>query len=249
MISILNSRRAALRTFFSALGLAAVFGLFGTAAADPLRPVVVELFTSQGCSSCPPAERNLAQLADDPSVIALAYHVEYWDYIGWKDPYGLAVSTERQKRYRQWLRGRYLYTPQMVVAGRYDVVGSNSGSLKRSLSDAAEEPGFAIEVRPANGGILLTLPESDSYRGEAQVLCIVYLQRAVTEVARGENAGRTLTERNIVRAVHYMGSWAGSAKEIRFDHALDADHGVAWLVQDSNSGAILAAAKHEPAQQ
>src|SRR5215470_2470293 len=109
-------------------------------------PVVLELFTSQGCSSCPPADALLGELAQRPGIVALAFHVDYWDYIGWKDPYASPTNTQRQHDYAVALGLHMVYTPQMVVDGRTDVVGSERGDVETAIGRAAAGPKLAISI-------------------------------------------------------------------------------------------------------
>src|SRR5690606_23996855 len=121
-----------MRSLMTALFLCAAIG--AAQAAD--RPVVVELFTSQGCSSCPPADRFLGELAARPGVIALGLHVDYWDYIGWKDPYARRAHTERQRDYSRTLNQRYVYTPQMVINGAFQAIGSDRAAVDGLIEEA-----------------------------------------------------------------------------------------------------------------
>jgi len=201
----------------------------------------MELFTSQGCSSCPPAERILAEMADRPDIVALSYHVEYWDYIGWEDPYGDPRCQERQERYRAWLHTRFLYTPQLVVAGRYDVVGSRRDEVDQRLAQARSLPQVPVALTED----AVALPAGTPGPKGAELLCLGYLKRATTEVTRGENAGRALEERNIVRDMRRLALWHGAARQVPLPAAPGAGRGQALLLQDLASGAVLAAAKRE----
>src|SRR5712692_11374701 len=120
-----------------------VLGASSAAAGE--RPIVVELFTSEGCSSCPPADALLAQLASRPEVLALSFHVDYWDRLGWKDPFSSPAATERQHRYAELLRLATIYTPQIVVDGKWQAVGSDRGEVERAL-DAARRDGTEVPV-------------------------------------------------------------------------------------------------------
>ncbi len=205
--------------------------------------VTVELFTSQGCSSCPPAERLLAELADHPEIVALSYHVQYWDHIGWRDPYGDPRCQERQEHYRAWLNTRFLYTPQMVVGGRYDVVGSRRSEVAERIQMAAKAPQIAMQIMESHVGPSLQLPAAEVGPKGAALLAVRYLREATTHVKRGENAGRTLTERNIVRDLQRLTLWGGEERVVPLPAGPDREHGQAILLQDVTSGAILAAAK------
>lgn len=210
------------------------------------RPVVVELFTSQGCSSCPPADDLLGELAGQPGVLALSFHVDYWDYIGWKDPFASAQYTERQRDYAAKLGLRYVYTPQMVIDGLYDAVGSNRRAVTRTIEEsaAAAEPVVVVSLDPENGGQVM-LSEGAAPAGGATVWLITFDDRLETQVARGENGGRDLANFNVVRELRPLGTWTGEAKTFPLDLAAaraDGRGGCAVMVQQGRGGPILGAA-------
>ncbi|MEE8501715.1 MAG: DUF1223 domain-containing protein [Kiloniellales bacterium] len=231
---------------------AAVFtGTGGTALspapafADTSTPVVVELFTSQGCNTCPPAESFLRELAGEDGIIALELHIDYWDYIGWKDPFASPEMTARQRGYAQELRLPYVYTPQMVIDGRFDVVGSHRNSARGIIRQAAER-GKPIDVHLSdeNGGTII-IPAGHSPDGGATVWLAIYDDQHETEVLRGENAGQNLLNRNVVRELESLGTWTGERMEIPVDLARAAARGRAGcvvLLQQGRTGPILGAA-------
>jgi hypothetical protein len=207
--------------------------------------VVVELFTSQGCSSCPPADELLTELADQPGVVALSLHVDYWDYIGWKDIYASPQYTARQQRYADALNLRYVYTPQIVIDGRINVVGSHHAEVRDAIEAAAKrdrpiEISFVME----NGGKVI-IPEGHAPNEGATVWLAIYDREHLTEVKRGENAGRKLRNANVVRSFERLGTWTGARLEIPLDLA-DARargrDGCAVIVQRGRAGPVLAAA-------
>lgn len=205
------------------------------------RPSVVELFTSQGCSSCPPADAFLGELAQRPNVIALAFHVDYWDRLGWRDPFSNPEATERQKRYAQALGLRTIYTPQMVIDGTIDAVGSD----RTKVSTALRAPKSNLPLRLELQGQELAIAVGPGREAEpAAVMAFAYRRQARTAVARGENSGRTLLEYNVVRARFDLGAWAGPAQSYRLAvDALPADAtDVAVLVQRARQGAVIGAA-------
>lgn len=215
----------------------------GAARAEATAPVVVELFTSQGCSSCPPADQLLGELAQRADVIALAYHVDYWDYIGWRDRFGSAANTRRQRDYADWMSSGMIYTPQMVIAGRHDVVGSHRREVEELLAQAqAEPPALTVRLTRYESVVL----EGPAEIGPANVLAVIFQASADTPVAKGENAGRTLTEFNIVREMIPVGRYQGGRLELPLDAGWLAEagyDGCAILVQDEATGRILGAAK------
>ena len=232
------------------LAVAAVFvvgaPVFASAAESPAEsPVVVELFTSQGCESCPPAEALLRELAEEDGVIALEHHIDYWDYIGWPDPFALPELTARQRSYAEDLRLRYVYTPQMVVDGRYDVVGSRRAEVRAAIEKAAaQRKALDVRILDENGGKVI-IPAGHSPEGGATVWLAVYDDLHETRVLRGENAGRTLENRNVVREFVELGTWTGERMEIPLDLAgarARGPAGCAVLVQQGRTGPIIGAA-------
>jgi hypothetical protein len=147
-------------------------------------PAVVELFTSQGCSSCPPADALLGELSQTPNVVALAFHVDYWDSIGWRDRFAIPTATERQRRYVETLGLSSAFTPQVVILA--------------ALSEPLNTIPISVEV--AGGELTVTVPESRDRAGY-EVNLVAYLPEAVTAVGRGENSGRTLKEFNMVEGL------------------------------------------------
>lgn len=211
-------------------------------AADPARPTVVELFTSQGCSSCPPADALLTDLAKRPGVIALTYNVDYWDYLGWTDTLATPASTQRQRWYADRFRMRYTYTPQFVVQGAMQGAGADAGQINAQIVKAAGMPGIALKIEKTDSGLRLRLPAT-KVDGEARVLMAAYDRRRAADIAKGENAGRRLAYTNVVRKVVPVADWNGAAKilDLPWDKAWGEDCAV--IVQHAESGAILGAAE------
>ncbi len=232
--------------------LAAGFAALGPAApraessGSVAAPVVIELFTSQGCSSCPPADALLGELAQRPDVVALAFHVDYWDYIGWKDPFASPAATARQRTYAGSLGVRVVYTPQMVVDGRFDAVGSNRRAVQVAIDEAGKLPKLAVVIEDdGRGGHRAVIPAAaGAYDGGEAVVWLAVLDREhETKVRRGENGGRALKEFNIVREWRQIGSWNGSAVTLPLDVAGGEDRNAcAVIVQSGSVGPILGAA-------
>ena len=201
--------------------------------------MVLELFTSQGCSSCPPADRLVSNYADDAGVLVLSYHVDYWDYLGWKDPYSNAENTNRQREYAQYLRKSNVYTPQAIIQGHYDVVGSNQSGLANALAAAAKSGlWIATKLKTADKKANISLPATDNIN--AKILLVGFQKQASNAVPRGENAGEQLAHRNSVTTIIPLGEWHGEALTISND--LPAGDGVAALIQSSATGEIIGAA-------
>lgn len=213
------------------------------------RPVVVELFTSQGCSSCPPADALLGELAEQPGVIALAHHVDYWDYIGWKDPFARPEATKRQRRYSEKLGARFIYTPQMVIDGQIDVVGSRRTQVISSLVTAQTTgKSLAIEIDGRASAATVRIPAGDLPAEPATVWLAVFDDEHRTDVQRGENSGQELVDANVVREFVSIGTWNGEALELSVDLAAaiaDGRDGCAVIVQEGGVGRILGAALME----
>jgi hypothetical protein len=223
----------------------AFLGVSVVAHADP-RPAVVELFTSEGCNSCPPAEAYVGELAGRNDVLALAFHVDYWDDLGWRDRFGLRQSVERQHAYARSLRLSSVYTPEVVIDGRADYVGSNRIGIANALKERRE--GVPVTLSIGNGEADVRLAPGQKAQAEdgvgGDVVLVAYLRKAVSAIGRGENAGRTLDEYNIVRAIVPLGHWTGGAQEFRAKLASlpqDATD-VAVLVQSRGQGAVVGAA-------
>jgi hypothetical protein len=196
-----------LSRFSMSLGLIA--GLSPVAAIAAERPVVVELFTSQGCSSCPPANAYLNELSRDRrDILPLAFHVTYWDRLGWKDPFSLPAATQRQDRYGHRF-GDGSYTPEMVVDGVASMVGSDRGDVASAIENAKRYSQTAATVSVTRNGEQLSI-QVDSGRGAAKVLLIGFDHEHTTAIGRGENSGRTLTEANVVRSIRSVGQWSGT---------------------------------------
>jgi hypothetical protein len=205
------------------------------------RPVVVELFTSQGCSSCPPADAYVGKLSARSDVLALSFHVGYWDDLGWRDRFALAQSVERQSIYARNLGRSSVYTPQLVVDGRDDQVGTDGKAIARALSEHRD--GVAVRVSMRDAQVLVELGAYPNAT-PSDVVLIAYLRHAVSSVGRGENAGRMLDEFNIVRAIRTLGSWKGQAQSFSVpESSLPQDAtDVAVLVQGSGQALIIGAA-------
>ena len=223
----------------AALGLIAACGpTVSTAAmaADPAHPIVVELFQSQGCSSCPPANRNVMPLADRPDVIVLSWQVTYWDYLGWKDSFADPAFTARQQAYAKSLGHNGVFTPQVVINGRGDVVGINNGELGRAIHSLD---------RGVSGPALHLSPESISVDGAgkgAVVTMVRYDPRVIqVPIKAGENGGATLPHRNVVREVSTLGEWNGGSHRFSLPKARHAGLRTAVLLSQGQAGPVLAA--------
>jgi hypothetical protein len=206
-------------------------------------PVVLELFTSQGCSSCPPADALLAELADRPEVIALALHVDYWDYLGWKDSFGSPKYTARQRAYAKAARSRSIYTPEMVVHGEDRVAGHNAEQIEARIAAHHGSPAPASLSLSRDGDTLeIALAPAGPPIGASDVHVVRFVPSDVVAIEAGENAGKEITYTNIVTGWETVARWDGeSAVELHADAPGDAP--VAVIVQKTHMGPILAAAR------
>ena len=210
---------------------------------------VVELFTSQGCSSCPPADDHLGDLADREEILALSFHVDYWDYIGWKDPFANPAHTERQRQYQTFFNSRYVYTPQMVVQGAYQAVGSKRGEIAEQIKKSRSRPRLDVTLARAADEIAIRVGPSGNSgvkADDAAVWFVAFDDRHQTAVARGENKGRQIVNRHIVRRFDLVGTWNGSAFDARIAVPAPGQpggYGAAVLVQSLTTGHILGAAR------
>ncbi|MDT3376603.1 DUF1223 domain-containing protein [Labrys portucalensis] len=222
----------------------------GPAMAQPR--AVVELFTSQGCSSCPPADKMMGELARDPSVIALSLPVDYWDYVGWKDTLADNTFTRRQRAYSEVRGDRAVYTPQIVVDGVQHAVGSNGEEVRRAIEMAATHPSVLsvpVAISGKNGAYSISLGKS-AHKGEVWVVPIE--TSAEVKIERGENTGKTVTYSNVVRCFRKIADYDGNAATLALKpdvtNAPGADS-FAVLVQANAAGrpgAILGAALRKP---
>ncbi|MBI3513408.1 MAG: DUF1223 domain-containing protein [Proteobacteria bacterium] len=216
------------------------------AAGDVSRPIVVELFTSQGCSSCPPADALLGELARRRDVLPLAFHVDYWDRLGWKDPYSSAAATQRQRAYARLLDSATVYTPQMVVDGRTDVVGSYRDRVVQAIERArAAAVAVPVECTAQGDGVRVRVAGGPPELGRATLWLIGFDQHRVTQIGAGENGGRTLAEWHIVRGFEPLAEWQGTPYETTVPAATVARYERLAVVLQEPGGRILGAATLE----
>lgn len=211
-------------------------------------PVVVELFTSQGCSSCPPADKELGEIAERDDVIALSLHVDYWDYLGWRDVFGSPDHTTRQRAYAEAMNERMIYTPQMVIQGREHAVGSQDAKVRDAIARQLAAPAPAkVNLRLEGGDILVEVTPGapapdDSGKVKAEVLMALYSDAEQVEIKKGENRGLDVVYRNVVKGWSDLGEWDGAPLSLRTPSPPDVD-GVAVMVQEGSGGPILGAAR------
>jgi hypothetical protein len=176
---------------------------------------IIELFTSQGCSSCPAADKLLAEYARDPSVIALSLAVDYWDYLGWKDTLALHGHSHRQRAYAKARGDRQVYTPQVVIGGTLHALGSDKPAIESAIRRLKEESApltLPVTLEQSDDKLTVTVPAAKDEKGQAEVwLCPITRSIPVT-IGRGENTGRTLTYTNVVRRWIKLGDWTGKAE-------------------------------------
>jgi len=206
-------------------------------------PVVVELFTSQGCSSCPPADRLLQQLTGRDDVLPLALHVDYWDYIGWEDTFAEPLFTARQKGYARVAGRKMIYTPQIIVMGQEDVVGAHAMDLAELIMGHMRQPAqLAITAEASAGAVQVRLRPIAMAPGVYDVQLVRYTPVHRVQIARGENAGQSVDYVNVVDGWQMLGRWDGTS-EASFQGPLDGDRPGAVLVQREGYGPIVGAAR------
>ncbi len=210
------------------------------AAAD--QPVVVELYTSQGCSSCPPADAYLReQLAERDDVIALALHVDYWDYIGWKDQFANPAFTQRQHNYARAAGHRSIYTPQMIINGQDHVVGAHPDKVEKLINaHKAITPRVALSV--TREGETISISASTDLSTPMNVQLVRYRPSEKVSIKRGENAGRVINYANIVDGWEQVRRWTGQS-DLEMRVPVAGDEPVVVLIQRENGGPIEAAAR------
>ena len=230
--------RPLIRVFLT-LGAILIGG--GAAAGDAAHPTVVELFQSQGCSSCPPADANVSAISGRPDILALSFSVTYWDQLGWKDTFATDAYTARQWAYAKGLRHDNVFTPQVVINGRRDGVGADPAEL-RGLIAAGDrgDGGPAVAIKP---GVVAIAAGAAPAKG-ADIWLVRYDPRIIeVAIKRGENGGKTLPHRDIVRQLARLGRWTGAMVTLALPPSSDPALRTAVLVQAPNGGPILAAAR------
>jgi hypothetical protein len=236
--------------FGSLLSALTVSGL-GLAASPPVPTTgvggVIELFTSQGCSSCPPADRLLSTMASNPSLVALSFPIDYWDFIGWKDTLASPAFTARQKAYAAALGEGRVYTPEAIVDGLYDAVGSDKPAIDRAVKIGKGSKGalsVPVKLRESSGVLQIDIGAGSDTPAGVYVLRVAKSSTVV--ISRGENSGRSVTYTDVVRAMHKVGEWNGQPESLKLTELKSDSEGYVVLVQqgsEENPGAILAAAK------
>ena len=229
--------------------LAAAIAAAGFASGSDASPrTVIELFTSQGCSSCPPADELLGKLARDPEVIALSLPVDYWDRLGWKDTLARHAFTERQQAYAEVRGDGQVYTPQAVVNGRAHAVGSGREEIEEAAAATSSGLNVPVAIAREGGDIAISVgPAQGQPRAQAQVVLLPYVATREVAIGRGENAHRKVTYTNVVGDIRVVARWTGAAlKQSVPANALQGYDGVAVLLQQGSTekpGAILGAAR------
>ncbi|MCA3563292.1 MAG: DUF1223 domain-containing protein [Methylocystis sp.] len=217
--------------------------------AQPKPRAVIELFTSQGCSSCPPADKLMTELSRDPNLIVLTLPVDYWDYLGWKDTLAHAAFTQRQRAYSAVRGDRQVYTPQAVINGASHAVGSEKSAIDQAIISTKLQPGVLsvpVAIEKGDLGLTVNIAQSAGFSGHVWVLSTVR-ERSV-QIGRGENTGRNMTYTNVVRSLTRIGPWSGEAASIEIPKSAIAEdaEGVVVLVQtgsEKKPGQIIGAAR------
>lgn len=230
-----------MRVFISAMALgSAVMAGPGWAQSSP---VVVELYTSQGCSSCPPADAVLAELATRDDVIALALHVDYWDYIGWKDSFAQPAFSARQQNYASFSGERVVYTPQMMIGGLDSVVGSDAMALMDGIAaHQGVEPAVRLGLTRHGDMLSITAQVVAHIDGPMIVQLVRYLPDQTVNITHGENAGRSIRYVNVVTSLETLRNWDGAAP-LAIDMPLTGSDPTVVIVQKAGPGLIVAAAR------
>ena len=212
-------------------------------AASARPPVVVELFTAQGCASCGEANEYVAKLAERPGVLALTFPVDYWDYLGWEDTFAEPEFAERQKAYVARLKLREPYTPQVVVDGRAQAAGLRTERVEQLLREAARAPRDPPDIQFMSPR-RVDVGSGRVPRGGAEVWLIRYDPREQeVAVKSGDNRGQTITHRNVVREIHRLGAWRGRPTAYRIPAAADDGLATALVVQAAKGGRVIAVAQ------
>ncbi len=209
-----------MKTTISAIAVGGLFAgiLFAAVPAQAEIKGVVELFTSQGCSSCPPADKLLGQIAARKDLLALSYNVDYWDYLGWKDTLASPDNSERQRNYAQARGDGQVYTPQVVVDGRTHAVGSNAAQIDQALAKYPD--GLPVHLSLSSTGDAITVsidaadPATAGAMPHATLWLVMYDEAVAVPIERGENSGRTITYTNVVRKLRPIAMWKGERMSV-----------------------------------
>ncbi|PRY26736.1 hypothetical protein CLV78_101837 [Aliiruegeria haliotis] len=222
---------------------AALLGAVATAVAEPRNLVVVELFTSQGCSSCPPADELLTRMAARDDVLPLALHVDYWDYIGWADSFARPEHTKRQKAYAHVAGSRTIYTPQMIVSGDEQIVGTRPMELADAImKHAASGPIARVSAERDGDRLQVVVPAVTLPGGTAVLQLVRFMPEKTVRIDRGENQGKTISYSNIVTAWDVVGEWSGEA-DLVAEVPVPGPEAAAVILQAAGHGRILGAAR------
>lgn len=209
----------------------------------PVEPVVVELFTAQGCSGCPDANRVLEAIADEPGVIALTYAVDYWDYLGWADTFARPEFAERQRAYQAAMRLRDVYTPQVVIDGRRQVSGAQGAAVQAAVDEEAALRIFPPQVQFREHGDSVGIGTGTAPVGGAEVWAVTYRPGTQTvTVDHGDNRGQVVRHVNVVRSLTRLGAWTGRPILLGLPEMSDPGDRMVVLVQASADRRILGAA-------
>lgn len=212
----------------------------------PRSPIVIELFTSEGCSSCPPANAYLRELAGRPDLLPLSFHVDYWDYVGWKDRFADPAFTLRQRAYAAARGKMVMYTPQAIIGGAIDVIASDRKAVASAIDAAARRhPLHPLSLaRDAGGTLNLVLPAA-RLSVPASLWLVTYRSQEASDVRGGENAGTRMITTNVVRSLREIGSWDGSAGlraiALTTDEIATGPDGCAIIANEAGSGAVVGA--------
>ncbi|WP_428382586.1 DUF1223 domain-containing protein [Nevskia ramosa] len=207
--------RCASTALISSLALAPLPRLQAAESSATARPVLVELFTSQGCSSCPPADAVLRELAGRSDVLALGFHVDYWDYLGWADPFASPQFTARQQGYAR-RQGWQVYTPQLVIDGDTALVGSRRGAAEDGIDSARKaQRSVPAQIVRDGAGLRLTVGKTEADDAAGEVWLLSFDAERSTDIARGENGGRRIVYPNVVRSLRKLGDWRNEPLDLR----------------------------------
>ncbi len=227
---------------FLATACAAWVSISAPLQAQSTDAVVVELFTSQGCSSCPAADALLAKLSADSDVIALSLHVDYWDYLGWKDKFASPQFTARQKAYAHYARDKMVYTPQMVIQGQARLVGNRGGEVDEAIRQhVGKAQNDVLRLERSGNTLTIRAEPVASESGPIRVQLVRFTPSESVVIKRGENAGKTITYHNIVRSWQVIGKWDGRSP-LLLQAETTGTAPIAVILQVDGPAEILAAA-------